>query len=55
MEEAIEEALKSGCSKKEVAEKICRELPSSKLGPEYNRKTLAKLIDEYNCGLFIVQ
>ncbi|MEM2111373.1 MAG: hypothetical protein QXX08_05795 [Candidatus Bathyarchaeia archaeon] len=32
----------------EVAEKVCREFPSIELGSEYNIKTLAKLIDEYN-------
>ncbi|MEM1508498.1 MAG: hypothetical protein QW291_03365 [Thermofilaceae archaeon] len=49
VEEAIEEeAKKSGCNKKEIVERICRELPSNKLGREYGRKTLAKLIDEYN-------
>ncbi|MEM3385698.1 MAG: hypothetical protein QXE78_09250 [Nitrososphaeria archaeon] len=49
LEEALqEEALKSGFSKKEIAERICTEYLSNKLGPEYNRKTLAKLIDEYN-------
>ena len=49
IEEAIEEeATRRGCSKKEIADRICKELPSNKLGPEYSRKTLAKLIDEYN-------
>jgi hypothetical protein len=53
MKREVEEALKErarekGCSVKEVAEEICRELPSKKLGKEYSRKTLAKLIDEYN-------
>jgi len=49
VEEAIEEeARKRGCGKKEIAERICRELPSNKLGSKYNEKTLAKLIDEYN-------
>jgi hypothetical protein len=48
VEGAIGEATKSGCNKEEFVEKICRELPSNKLGPKYSRKTLAKLIDEYN-------
>lgn len=48
VEEALaEEAKRSGRSKEEIVEKICSELPSRKLGQEYNRKTLAKLIDEY--------
>ena len=49
IEEALtEEAAKKGCGTDEVARTICTELPSSKLGPEYSRKTLAKLLDEYN-------
>jgi hypothetical protein len=53
MKKEVEEALKERarekrCSIKEVAEEICKELPSKKLGKEYSRKTLAKLIDEYN-------
>jgi len=49
VEEALEkEATKSKCGKKEIVERICVELPSKKLGQEYVRKTLAKLIDEYN-------
>ncbi len=43
-----EEAKRRGCSEEKVAEEICRELPSKELGQEYSRKTLAKLIDEYN-------
>ncbi|MEM3614481.1 MAG: hypothetical protein QW282_02570 [Nitrososphaerales archaeon] len=39
-----------GCTylKEYLEERICRELPSNKLGREYSGKTLAKLIDEYN-------
>jgi hypothetical protein len=49
VEEALEErAREKGCSIKEVAEEICRELPSKKLGKEYSKKTLARIIDEYN-------
>jgi len=49
VEEAIEgHARKSGIDKEEIIERICRELPSKKLGQKYSRKTLAKLIDEYN-------
>jgi hypothetical protein len=43
-----ERAKEKGCSEREIAEEICRELPSKKLGQEYSRKTLAKLVDEYN-------
>jgi hypothetical protein len=47
--EALEERAKEkGCNEKEIEKEICRELPSKKLGQEYSRKTLAKLIDEYN-------
>jgi len=47
--EALEEGAKEkGYSEEEIAEEICKELPSRKLGQEYSRKTLAKLIDEYN-------
>jgi len=49
IEEAIEEkAGEDKCSKKEAVEKICTGLPSDKLGEKYKKKTLAKLIDEYN-------
>lgn len=49
IKEAIqEESKRSGRSEQEIVEKICTQLPSKKLGPEYNRKTLAKLVDEYN-------
>lgn len=49
VEEALnEEATKRGCNKTKIVEEICRELPSKKLGQEYNRKTIAKLVDEYN-------
>ena len=52
VEEALEEeAKKEKSSEKEIAEKICRELPSKKLGQGHDRKTLAKLIDEYNWWL----
>jgi hypothetical protein len=44
-----EEAKNRGCSKDEVARRICEELCSKRLGREFIRKkTLAKLIDEYN-------
>jgi len=45
-----EKAKEKECNIKEVIEEICRELPSKKLGQKY-RKTLAKLIDEYNWWL----
>ena len=49
LKEALEEeAKRTGKSEREVAERICKELPSKKLGRGYDRKTLAKLIDEYN-------
>jgi len=52
VKEALGEGVKEkGCSEKEIVEEICRELPSKKLGQEYSRKTLAKLIDEYNWWL----
>ena len=48
--EALEEEAKNrGCSKDEVARRICEELTSEKLRRELlKKKTLAKLIDEYN-------
>jgi len=49
VKEAIkEESERSGRSEQDIVEEICTNLPSKKLGPEYCRKTLAKLIDEYN-------
>jgi hypothetical protein len=49
LEEAVEEeAKRTGESEKEIVERICKELPSKKLGQGYDRKTLAKLVDEYN-------
>lgn len=49
VKEAIEEeAKRSGKSEKQIVEEICTNLPSKKLGPEYSRKSLAKLVDEYN-------
>lgn len=45
------ETRRTGRSKEEIIEKICSELPSEKLGEKYTRKTLAKLIDEYNMWL----
>jgi hypothetical protein len=49
VEEAIEEEVKrSGKSKQEIVEEICTKPPSKRLGSEYRRKTLAKLVDEYN-------
>ncbi|MEM2179118.1 MAG: hypothetical protein QXI49_07555 [Candidatus Methanomethylicaceae archaeon] len=49
IEEVIEDkAKKIRCSKEEIIKRICQELPSNKLGKEYKRKSLAKLIDEYN-------
>lgn len=48
-EALLEEAKNKGCSRDEVARRICEELPSKKLGREFVRKkSLAKLIDEYN-------
>ncbi|MEM2463925.1 MAG: hypothetical protein QW791_01660 [Candidatus Bathyarchaeia archaeon] len=43
-----EEATRRGCSKIEIVKEVCTDLPSKNLDPEYRRKTLAKLIDEYN-------
>lgn len=50
IDEALEEEAKNrGYSKGEVARKICKELTSEKLSREFiKKKTLAKLIDEYN-------
>jgi len=49
LKEALkEEAKRTGESEREIAKRICRELPSKNLGRGYDRKTLAKLIDEYN-------
>jgi len=49
IEEAMDDqARNSGTDKEEIIERICRELPSKKLGQKCSRKTLAKLIDEYN-------
>jgi uncharacterized protein YukE len=52
VKEAIEEeAKRSGKSEKQIVEEICTNLPSKKLGPEYSRKSLTKLVDEYNWTL----
>lgn len=53
IKEALDgEAKNRGYSKEEVARRICEELTSEKLGREFIRKkTLAKLIDEYNWTL----